>query len=379
MRNKKCNNCEVNMDKIKRRHKPTYWVYYRLPSGRTSYETAGKDFEAAKALDLERKRQKKTNSLVEYNNSTFDEIKNWYLNLQIVKKVKTFKRIEQCIRNFCDVFGGRKISTIKKIDLMEYQLKRQEDGRALATIDMELKYAQTMINLAFENDIIDGVGSLKAFRSTKRLQPKGANARQRILAIHEYVQIVNVAPSSLRPLVVTAMNTGMRLGEIRKLKWEYVEGDFLRLPGGITKEKKDKSIPVNHNVRSLLSGCQKYKEHDFIFTVKDRPLLGRNGLRKSWNTACKNAGLIPGRSHAMGITFHDIRRSVKTYMTDAGVDPVHRDMILGHSLQGMDVHYNIRTDSALESAMGKYTTWLDKKYREAELTLGKNTDCLSRC
>ncbi len=45
------------------------------------------------------------------------------------------------------------------------------------------------------------------------------------------------------------------------------------------------------------------------------------------------------RSKPEGIIFHDLRRTVKTNMLSAGVDKVYRDTILGHSLQGMDVHY----------------------------------------
>jgi hypothetical protein len=34
-------------------------------------------------------------------------------------------------------------------------------------------------------------------------------------------------------------------------------------------------------------------------------------------------------------------------------------MILGHSLQGMDVHYLVSEEDPLKEAMGKYTKWLD--------------------
>ena len=39
----------------------------------------------------------------------------------------------------------------------------------------------------------------------------------------------------------------------------------------------------------------------------------------------------------------------------------HRDIIIGHSLQGMDAHYLKPTDDSLKKAMGKYTDWLDKQ------------------
>jgi hypothetical protein len=48
-------------------------------------------------------------------------------------------------------------------------------------------------------------------------------------------------------------------------------------------------------------------------------------------------------------------------MLNAGVGKVHRDLILGHSLQGMDAHYLAPSIEDLHREMEKYTTWLDDK------------------
>ena len=45
-------------------------------------------------------------------------------------------------------------------------------------------------------------------------------------------------------------------------------------------------------------------------------------------------------------------------MLSAGVDKVHRDLILGHSLQGMDVHYLAPSEDTLRQAIDKYTRWI---------------------
>ena len=46
-------------------------------------------------------------------------------------------------------------------------------------------------------------------------------------------------------------------------------------------------------------------------------------------------------------------------MLSAGVDKVYRDTTLGHSLQGMDIHYMTPSEDDLHRAMTKYTEWLD--------------------
>jgi integrase len=83
-------------------------------------------------------------------------------------------------------------------------------------------------------------------------------------------------------------------------------------------------------------------------------------------TACKRAGIALGRKEENGITFHDIRRTVKTNMVSAGIFKEYRDTILGHSLQGMDLHYIVPSEEDLYQAMEKYTQWLDGELKKAQ-------------
>ena len=61
-------------------------------------------------------------------------------------------------------------------------------------------------------------------------------------------------------------------------------------------------------------------------------------------------------------------------MLNAGVDKVHRDTILGHSLQGMDVHYLVPYEDVLKQAMGKYSRWLDEQLASAKTEQEKKVD-----
>ena len=69
---------------------------------------------------------------------------------------------------------------------------------------------------------------------------------------------------------------------------------------------------------------------------------------------------------------HDIRRTVKTNMLNAGVDKVHRDLILGHSLRGMDVHYLAPDEDTLRQAMDKYTRWVDDQFQNVDQSVDQN-------
>jgi integrase len=83
-------------------------------------------------------------------------------------------------------------------------------------------------------------------------------------------------------------------------------------------------------------------------------------MKSSMKTACKGAGLPYGKKAAGGIVFHDLRRTAKTGMAKAGVNKMYRGLILGHSLQGMDVNYIVESglEDELRQAMEQYSTWL---------------------
>ena len=53
---------------------------------------------------------------------------------------------------------------------------------------------------------------------------------------------------------------------------------------------------------------------------------------------------------------------------------IHRDLILGHSLQGMDAHYIVPDDDALRKAMDKYSQWLDEKIAQALANVDQSVD-----
>jgi integrase len=177
-------------------------------------------------------------------------------------------------------------------------------------------------------------------------------------------------------MVIIAFNTGMRAGEIRTLKWSYIrdERKFIRLPANAVKESKPKTIPINHHIRAVLDALPRALHHDFVITYRGKPIKQKDGYKRSFRTACKKAGITCGRKKQDGITFHDLRRTVKTNRASAGVDPAHRDTFLGHSLQGMDAHYIAPNDDSLMLAMEKYTGWLDDQIAHSIANVDQTVD-----
>jgi integrase len=365
-KNKRCT-CGQDLDKAKRSQRVRYWISYRLPGGKQRREPVGFSLEEARDAEGKRRSQKRENRIFDMlpeSKITFNELTKWYLKQTSVKKLASYDRVTVVLKNFNAVCGDFQVNEIKQVDLEEYQQRRKKQGRADATIDMEIKYAQTAVTKAFDNDMVDG-RCLKAFRKTKRLLEKGANVRKVKISTKQYLKLLRCAPAHYRAVLKIAFNTGMRLGEIKALQWSHIDWNnmMIRLPKDVTKEGRAKDIPVNHHVKAVLDSLPRSILCNQVITYRGKPLNGKSSLKKQFPETCQKAGIAYGRKASNGIVFHDIRRTFKTNMLLAGVDRPHRDTILGHSLKRMDAHYIVPSDESLTKAMDRFTGWLDRELK----------------
>jgi len=362
VKNKLCK-CGEDLDKSKRSKKVRFWIDFRLPGGKQRREPIGYSIQEARDADGKRRAQKKENRIFDMlpeSKMTFAELSEWYLGLKSVKKLAAYNRYKGALNNFNGKFGQCSLINIRMTDLEDYQIERKDQGAADGTIDLEIKITQSAVTKAFDNDMISG-SCLKAFRKTKCLLERGSNARKMLISIEQYLRLFNCASAYFKPVLIIAFNTGMRVGEIEKLRWAYIDWAkmMIRLPKEITKEKKAKNIPISRHVKAVLDDLPRSIVHDYVISYKGRPIKDYSKLRRQFENACKTANIPYGSKIEQGIIFHDIRRTVKTNMVAAGIDKVHRDTIMGHSLRGIDQHYIVPTDESLTEAMGKYTKWLD--------------------
>lgn len=364
LKNKYCP-CGEDLIKAKRSKRVRYWIDYRLPGGKQKREPVNYSIEDARDAHAKRRSQKREMGnrfyeVVQEQKMTFKELAKWYLNLQLVKQLPSHERYSIWLNNFNGILGDKLVKDIKAIDLENYQATRRAKGIAPKTIDEEIGVAHRMVKKADDNDMV-APRALKAFKRTKRLLKQGENARDRVLSLIEYAKLLKESVPHIKAILTVAMNTGMRRGEILELRWSHIDWEkkMFRLPAEVTKEKEQKNIPINQTVRKVLQSLPRGLHHDYVFTYKGEPI--RNTIRMAIVGTCRRAGIPYGRKVAGGFIFHDIRRTVKTYMARAGVEKAYRDTILGHSLKGMDKHYLKPSDDDLGCAMEKYSSWLENE------------------
>jgi integrase len=325
LKNKVCS-CGQDLVRLKKSNKVGYWIAYRLPGGKQRFqkmtgENANK-VEYAKDADGKRRVQKRENRIFEIlpeSRMTFKELADWYLDLECVKERKYYPILQISLSKFNWVFGQRIVSDIKPSELEDYRAKRKRDGKAESTIDQEISAAKVVINKAFLDDKVSGE-VLKRFKSVKKYLTgarRNSNQRNRVVTSREFTQLEGLAPLHLKPILRTGYETGMREGEILKLKWSMIslKEQIITLPKEITKDHEERTIPISNKLLEVLSRVPRGIREDYpAFAYKGKELHDiRTGLKK----ACTSAKVLYGRFKKDGFVYHDLRRTFYTDMRRA--------------------------------------------------------------
>ena len=140
----------------------------------------------------------------------------------------------------------------------------------------------------------------------------------------------------LEPLVVVALSTGARKGELYDLHWGDVdlERAFLTVQGATAKSGATRHLPLNSEALATLKGWRKQNggpgPGSLVFPGRDGERLDNN--RRSWAGVLAAAGITDFR-------WHDLRHTFASKLVMAGVDLNTVRELLGHGDIAMTLRY----------------------------------------
>lgn len=185
-----------------------------------------------------------------------------------------------------------------------------------STVNRYFALLSKMFNLAIDNELTDK----NPVRSIKKLRED--NYKIRFLTKTEEDSLYSVlehSPKYLSDIVTTALQTGMRKGEILNLKWSNIDFEFGFIEVLETKSGKSRKIPISSKLKQVLDNIP--RTCDYVFNIAGEKI---GDIKKCWNTAIRNAGITNFR-------FHDLRHTVATRLIEKGIDIVVVKEILGHA------------------------------------------------
>jgi integrase len=158
-------------------------------------------------------------------------------------------------------------------------------------------------------------------------KPKEPPGRVRFLSEVERKELLKATANTddpyLHTIVLIALCTGARLGEIQGLAWSDVSCKRQTLTFSKTKNKDTRTVPITDRVVDRLSDLSKVRRinSELVFPRYDG--LRPKSIRAAWDSAIVEAGIKDFR-------FHDLRHTAASYLAMSGASPSELAAILGH-------------------------------------------------
>ena len=217
----------------------------------------------------------------------------------------------------------RKLSSITNAAMMDYRAKRRGEGLEKHSINREI----TIMRAAMRH-----VAELHAVNVPKlhweKLKTEEPPPRQRYLTFEDWAVLLAAAHPSLKPILICAVTTGLRKGNILTLDWSQVRLSAKRITMTV-KGNKIHEVRITPLLAAALSVMPNRKGR--VFDTRN--------FEKRWRTAVKAAGLEDFR-------FHDLRHTFASWARQEGADIADVKEALGHSDISMTMRYaHIKPDA----------------------------------
>lgn len=267
---------------------------------------------------------------VEAPSISFDEFLKEYLRHAEGKKTpRAFLSDRLNSKRLACVFGRMRLKDIHQGLIQKYVddrlHARRKNGRPYrpATINRELMCLSAIFREAVKRQYVQ----VNPVRGLSQL--KENNEMIRYLSADEEKALLEACRPPIRAIVVCALHTGMRKGEILSLLWKDVDFEQRLIKVEQTKTHSKKYIPMNDTLLALLKGLPRYEGCDHVFPNEDgKPYVE---IDANWYRTLRRAGL--------NVRFHDTRHTFASRLTQAGVPLKVVMELLGHKTMKMTERY----------------------------------------
>jgi integrase len=233
------------------------------------------------------------------------------------------------------VLGDRPLAAIRRTDIQGL-ITASAEHLAPKTVENHLRLIRALFNAAVEDQLI----SVSPVRKISR-QPV-SRARVVPLSVAQVDALVAATPARYRAMVIAAVGSGLRQGELLGLRAQdvdlergllHVRHQLVSVPGvpaQLGPPKTDSSlrtVPVpGFVVEALRAHIGDYPPGPFgvLFTNKRGLVVNRQSLHRSFRYALRTAGL------PLTVTFHQLRHTYASLLIEAGESVTVVAARLGH-------------------------------------------------
>lgn len=236
-------------------------------------------------------------------------------------------------------FASLTASNLTSASIADYRNQRLEEVKP-ATVRRELGILRRVIEVARKDwgaPIRDNPVAQISF-------PPAKDARERRLRGNELERLLSAIKRGrnplIQPLIFFALETGLRRGEMLRLRWQDIDMQGRSALIRDTKNGSDRTIPLSKPAMSILERLDRSMSAPF-------PLTG-NALRQCWTRACERAGIEDLR-------FHDLRHEAISRLFELGLTVPEVALISGHRDARMLFRYTHLAPMAVRERLDRLT------------------------
>ena|SRR3990167_9278376 len=331
-----------------------YWYIRYTVNGKDKWESVGKVGDVTKTVaqrKLEDVKKKIRRGVYGYEDVTLEELEGDYVgHVKNIKKLRSWKQRERHLKMLKTFFSGKKLSQVMPKDVEDFKVSLLKTHKP-ASINRVLATLRHIFNLARR---------WKKFYGENPVSVSGLltedNQRDRVLTFEEEERLLACSAEHLKPIIITALNTGMRISEILSLTWNNIDFDnnVFIITAANNKSKKIKRIPVNSILSAMLreSKFKNQKKSDYVFLGDgDKPV---KDIKTAYLNACRRADI-------KGLHFYDLRHTAGTRMNESGVGIVAISKILGHSSVELTMKRYLHPEDSLRDAVEKLANFNENR------------------
>ncbi|HMU33601.1 MAG TPA: site-specific integrase [Pyrinomonadaceae bacterium] len=284
-----------------------------------------------------------------------------------VAGIKAHRQTHILIDHLVACFGDKLLGKFTKFDLDRYKAWRLEQGDlrgkkgnlapsrrnpvSISTVNRGLAILKHLLIEAHDVELI----AKNVTRGSKAIDADAEKARTRILTDAEEIRLLascsgtrtinykrgdktvraNVVADNpyLKAMILLALDSGLRRGEILKLEWQDINFDacMITILGTHTKTQRTRPVPLTRRTKVELWGLPNFGENGRVFPFND--------FKRSWSTALRVADIED-------LHFHDLRRTFVTRLQIDGISIGIAAELAGHSQLGTTKKYYTSAGSA---------------------------------
>jgi len=242
---------------------------------------------------------------------TFEEFSRTYIEEYAKVNKRSWKTDQGHINMALPVLGKKRLDHISQFDIVRYRNQRLQNGASNSTANRDVQLIRIMYVMAIKWKVV----LENPARGIKKLEER---ERSYVLSRDEEDRLISEASPHMKKIILFALNTGMRLGEILSLKWEDVdlEHGYATVRKEVAKGKRSRSVPLNSQAERSMGRPQMGN----VFTYENKPI---GTIKTSFRATCRRAKID-------NLRFHDLRHTFGTRAVLSGVDLATLQEIMGH-------------------------------------------------